>query len=508
MDPRAPLPAGEPLLLTQMASAAPFRAAAIEALGPIRGGRQHRKPLRSPKQRFPVAEAIDEEQIRGLAAETVAAVPATAAPPAAPAAVTTFAGGSDNNTTIPPDTAGAVGPNHVFNPLNNNVSIFDRTGTLLSVVSLDAFWSTLGIQGNTFDPRVVFDPHGQRFIFATMANAESPTSSLLVAVSDTADPTQGWRANAIQVDAAAQGPVWLDFPSVGFTADKITIQVNLFTLANNDFAGSTIYAFDKASLYNPPHQALVQRFNLVNQGATHVPVVTHDQGFGDQLLIARWATNVQGQGSLVVYGLAGNVATGQALLRRIGFLVTGQTWEPFPPGDLGRQLGVSRRVDVGDDRILAASLRNGKLYCCQAVMLPTNTPSRSAIQWWEIDTANWNVDFVGRIDDPAGDICYAFPSLAVNSQGDLLIGHAEFSAAIHPSASFTMRESGGNLNGPQIFAAGQNSYNKTFGGSTNRWGDYSYVQVDPVNDTDFWTVQEVASPTRNVWATTWANIVP
>src|SRR5262249_13985626 len=48
----------------------------------------------------------------------------------------------------------------------------------------------------------------------------------------------------------------------------------------------------------------------------------------------------------------------------------------------------------------------------------------------------------------------------------------------------------------------------------NRWGDYSATVVDPVNDTDFWTLQEFAAipvglgANRDRWGTWWANVVP
>jgi hypothetical protein len=210
---------------------------------------------------------------------------------------------------------------------------------------------------------------------------------------------------------------------------------------------------------------------------------------------------------LVVYKLVGNVALGQAAFSQVGFVAAATTWDAFPPADLGPQSGIPQRVSVGDDRILTACVRNGKLYCCHAVMLPTGAPTRSAVQWWEIDMSNWTVVQVGRIDDPTGKVCYSAPSLSVNRQNDLLIGHARFSANIHPSGAFTFRNAGA----PQpanVYAAGQSTYFKTFGGTSNRWGDYSQTQVDPTNDTDFWTVQEFAGTLANNWATKWAHIVP
>lgn len=511
MDPKAALPVGDPLMLQEARSHAPFaRGRAFSADAPPE--QIEPKPLRPRKEPPPVADQVDTAQVLNPKVSGAAppAAPPPASPPTAPPlpAPTSFRGGKDNGTTIPPDTAGAVGPRHVFNPLNNNVWIFDRTGNQVTpTVSLNGFWSGLGIQGHTFDPRAIFDPYGQRYIFVTMADADSPTSSLLVAASQTDDPTQGWVSHAIRVDDAAQGAVWFDFPSVGFTADKITIQINLFTRGNSQFAGSTVYAIDKQSLYSPPYQALVQRFVLQSQGATHVPATTYDPAFADQFLLARWSGNIQNQGYLVCYRLSGNVATGTAALTRVGFLTVAQTWAAFPPGDIGPQTGTNELLSVGDDRLLSVCYRNGKLYCCHAIMLPTNNPTRSAVQWFEIDTATWNVLNVERIDDQTGTTFYSAPSLAINQDGHVMIGHAHFSPNTHGSGAFSLRGAAGAFGAPTIFAPGLNTYKKpaTFGGTSNRWGDYSHTQVDP-NDGDFWTVQQFADDSPDTWSTMWTKV--
>ncbi len=517
MDPKASLPAGEPLTLSVARSNAPFSRAAL-GLPEVRQEPDVLKPLRPKKEPPPVADQVDQAQILNdhpAGGPPGAPPPPTAPPPVAPLPhapppFASFRGGVDNGTTIPPDTAGAVGPAHVFNPLNNNVWIFDRAGNQVApVVSLNAFWRGLGIQGNTFDPRAIFDPYARRYIFVTMADADSPTSSLLVAASLTDDPTQGWVSHAIRVDDAAQGVVWFDFPSVGFTSDKITIQVNLFTRNGSQFAGSTVYAIDKNSLYNSPHQALVQRFTLANQGATHVPAVTYDPNFADQFLLARWSGNIQNQGYLVCYRLSGNVATGNATLARVGFISTAQNWASFPPGDIAPQVGTNDRLSVGDDRLLTVCYRGGKLYACHAIMLPTANPTRSAVQWFEIDTSTWNVLTVDRIDDASGNAFYSAPSLAVNSEGQVMIGHAQFASTIHGSGAFTLRAGSAAAPGPTIFAPGLNTYKKpaVFGGTSNRWGDYSHTQVDP-NDQDFWTVQQFADDPADTWGTMWTTVTP
>jgi len=75
-----------------------------------------------------------------------AAAPEEAGPaPLSPAPASSFLALPDNNTVVPPDTHGAVGPNHLMTVLNTQILIQDKTGTVLrAAVSMDSFWASLG----------------------------------------------------------------------------------------------------------------------------------------------------------------------------------------------------------------------------------------------------------------------------------------------------------------------------------------------------------------------------
>lgn len=81
-----------------------------------------------------------------------------------------------------------------------------------------------------------------------MANAESSSSAILLPGSETDDPGGVWRPVQIGVDPDQERSekIWLDFPSIGFSSDKVTVTVNLFTIAGNRFVGASIYVFEKA----------------------------------------------------------------------------------------------------------------------------------------------------------------------------------------------------------------------------------------------------------------------
>lgn len=515
MDPRAPMPEGRSVAV-QSIRIVRFEDRAVPAELKVLAARavRARKPLRPRKERLPVAEDVDPAQVRNLAEPLAPAAPLPGAPgaplPPSPPPAVTFAGGSDDDTAIPPDTMGVVSDRFVFNPLNNNVQIFDLSGTLFSEMPLDTFWDVFPQPMNAFDPRAAYDPFERRFLFVSTANAALPTSSLLFAVTETDDPQGNWITGFIRVDPSEQGSVWLDFPSIGFTADKVTVQVNMYTLGTNDFAGSSIYVWDKLRLYNPPHTPAAHLFVLLDQGGPQVPAVTYDFGQSTQYLVSTWTGDFQGDGYYNIHEITGSVSAGTVALHRIGYIRTpGTTWNSEVSGNFAPQLGTTDCIDAGDDRILSVVCRRGSLWFCHTAFLPASGPTRTAVQWLQVEIDSWRIRQLGRVDDPDGGVFYAYPTMAVNAEGDALLGFSSFSEDQFASGAYAYRSAGdppGRMRSPHVYAPGLSTYHKTFGEESNRWGDYSNTQVDPADDRSFWTIQEHASEQQDFWATKWARV--
>src|SRR5205814_4658440 len=93
------------------------------------------------------------------AAESAPAIALSSMP--SPVTAQSFAALGDNDDGIPPDTIGAVGPNHIMTMLNTQVGIQNRSGGTISTVSLGSFWSRLGSL-DSFDPHIVYDPFNGR----------------------------------------------------------------------------------------------------------------------------------------------------------------------------------------------------------------------------------------------------------------------------------------------------------------------------------------------------------
>jgi len=421
-----------------------------------------------------------------------------------------FAGLGDNNTTIPPDTMGTVGPNHLMVALNSQVRIQNKSGGTISTVSLDSFWSSLAGVTGVFDPKLAYDPFQNRYIFSAVSNAQTAASAVLIGVSQTNDPTGSW--NLYKVDADSGDTNWADYPSLGFNKDWIVVTVNMFDIPPpGGFIESKIYAFNKSDLFSGVMSPTVNVFT--HASGTLAPAVTFDNALTTMYLVQHWNA---GAGQLKISTITGAVNS-PIFTQGTATPTTGNTWAFAPAGfvDFAPQSGTMTKIQNNDSRMLAVVYRNGSLWCSQTAFLPAGgAPTRSAAQWWQLSPTGTIQQF-GRVDDGTGANYYAFPSIAVNAQSDVLLGYSCFSASTFASACYSFRggtDAANTLRDNATMKVGEGIYWKTFGGGENRWGDYSNTSVDPVDDQTMWTFQEYAATPVSTgdgsgrWGTWWAKI--
>jgi PKD repeat protein len=417
-----------------------------------------------------------------------------------PPPVQSFNALNDNGSSIPPDVNGTVGPNHLMTTLNSQVRIQDRNGNVISTVTLDAFWSPLGGL-NTFDPKILYDHVANRWMFCASANSESPSSSTLIGVSATSDPTGTWFLYKYDVDAANQK--WVDYPSIGFNDQWIVVQYNLFPISSGGGAHK-INVYNKADLY-ANGTGLYTEFNITDEGSSIVvPSINYDNSSPKIYLIQ---TATQGAGTLTMRHISGPV-NAPVLSTKTAFTIFPWLNQNI---NFGPQYGSTALIATNDHRMRHVVLRNGKIWGVHTVYLPTGGGiQRSAVQWFQLDTLA-NVLQKGRIEDTNNGYFYSFPSIAVNKEEDAVIGFARFNATEYASGAYCYRKS---TDAPNTFRNdyrlknGEATYNKDFGSARNRWGDYSNTVLDPLNDTVFWTIQEYAVYPGSVWGTWWGKIDP
>ncbi|HNH82807.1 MAG TPA: hypothetical protein PL157_10585 [Acidobacteriota bacterium] len=462
-----------------------------------------RQPLaRRPKierEKGPVPlDVIRPDEIVVPSPPATSVTPGTKALAPSPTPSSSFLGLEDNGPSFPPDTHGAAGPNHLMVTLNTEIRIQDRQGKALRTVSLDGFWSAIG-NPNSFDPKVLYDPYQNRWMMTSTADSFSPTSSVLIGVTQTDDPTGKW--NLYNIDADSTDVAWADYPSFGFNKDWIVVTVNMFGNESGGFRGTNAFVFNKADLYARG----TGRYTLLQTPAfTLTPAITHSDTLDTIYL-------VQNVGSgLRLYSITGSVGAEQ--LNTLSIVSTGDGWSSSEPGfeDSAPQKGTTRKISANDGRIQNVVFRNGTIWATHTIFLPAGDPTRACVQVWQFAP---NGAVIQRIvlEDPTSKLFFAFPSLAVNKNNDVLIGYSRFSPDQFASANFVFRGGTDPLNtlrDDTVLKNGEDVYIKS-GGGENRWGDYSSTVVDPVNDLDMWTVQEFAAKQASngsKWGTWWGQI--
>ena len=428
--------------------------------------------------------------------------------PVSPTPTDTFKGTHDNNTSIPPDTHGDVDSNYCVTAINTSVHIQTRAGGHVSKVSLDQFFLPILPGGGSFDPRVIYDPYAKRWYLIADANAISDSNILLIAISQTSNPTGSWYEFRVRMDAA--GTSWLDYPTVGYNKKWITVGGNRF-LNSGGYKDARVLAFNKANLLAGSGAAYTA-FTFTTS-FTISPAITYDSSMGNMFAVESWDGTA---GQMKLWKLAGNV--GSETFTSVGFPSTSAKWQfesnthsGTAGADFAPQSGTSNKMQTNDDRVYDCKYMNGTVWCSHNVFLPYSTTvnaQRCSAQWWQIDT-NANPIQIGLIDDPSNANFYYFPAIAVNKYNDALIGFSTSSASTHVNAAYALHlhtDPVDSMRPLNIYRHGMNTYYKTFSGSKNRWGDYSNTSVDPTNLTDFWTIQEVASDTVNYWDTWWAHV--
>jgi len=417
---------------------------------------------------------------------------------------------------LPPDTDGAVGPNHLVIAVNGGWKVQNRSGGTLLNQTLGDFWAGLWDPNNLaggsaceapFDPRVLYDPGTNRWITVAIRGRPdcADRSAILFGTSMTANPNGAWRR--FSLDADVENDDWADYPTLGFSEDYVVVSANMFEVAGF-FSRSQVWALERP-VTDTSFIWVFGSLDPNDYGFTMMPAMTLDNNVTTQYLVSEWNP---GQRAIALYTLTGTLGNPPSLSNGpIAFPQAPQAWAFSPPSDnFAPQLGTGTGINTGDSRTQGLVLRNNRLWATHTVF-PTSGPDRSAVQWWQL-RPNGNVVQSGRIDDSTGTIFYAYPSIAVNADDDVVVGYSVFSPSRYAAAGYSVRESTdapGTMRDGVTFKNGLGPYVALDGSNRNRWGDYSSTHVDPVDDRGFWTIQEYArNPVGPAgrWGTWWARI--
>jgi hypothetical protein len=167
------------------------------------------------------------------------------------------------------------------------------------------------------------------------------------------------------------------------------------------------------------------------------------------------------------------------------------------------QLGSSETLDTLGDRLMTwLQYRNingvQSLWVSRTVVAGSST----GVRWMEVRNMSATPS-VYQQGTYAPDSNYRWmPSLAVDKAGNMAIGYSVSSSSMYPAIRYAGRlvtDTLGTLGQTEttlIAGTGAQNYN-----NYQRWGDYSSMSVDPVDDCTFWYTTEYYETTGGNWQT-------
>src|SRR6266446_3965166 len=449
--------------------------------------------------------------------------------PTMPGPLFTFEGIGDTCGCQPSDSEGDVGPNHYIEAINETFKIFDKSGNTLSgPTTYNSFFSSLTgtpcTNANDGDPYVLYDKEADRWLISDFAFPSFPGNSFwqCIAVSQTNDPVSGgWFFYALQVDPA--NPTWLgDYPkfakwnSGGSPAQNAYfLMMNLFA-SFTEFDGVRAYALDRASMLSGgPANAIGFTVGLAGVGDSYSFVAANFRT-GDppptgrnEMVLAVDATipgvtltQVHARFFHVDFANPANATFGLGADHTPNAEITVnpfvQAWTAATY-NLVPQNGTSQKLDTLGDKIMTPVVyqnRNGteSLWADQTTML--NYPNGpTVVTWYQFDVTGGNFPAtpVQQQDWSNGNdgLWRWMPSIAVDQNGNTVIGYSTSNTTIVPSIRYAGRlasDPPGNLaQGEAIMWPGVGPQT-----SGPRWGDYTMTVVDPSDGMSFWHINQYA----------------
>jgi hypothetical protein len=431
-----------------------------------------------------------------------------------PAPTQNFLGHVDPGDGIPPDTHGAIGPNHIITATNDFLIVQTKSGAQISRVGISTF---TGIP-TTCDPYVKYDEQTNRWFYIAIGCDGNNGNRMAVAVTNSSDPTGGWFVYRF----VAGTNYFLDHPYLGFDERWVVVSGRKFP-AGGSFDGPLLLLIDKANIVanNPitfgTNAQKIEKTNADGDAPLPVTVYGPNPNPGTFYILQNWnGTNSQIRLSTVT----GNIpnATWNTTGTGAVFPTGGASWISAT-GNVAEQVGETRRLATNDARISTGVMVNGSIWCAHHIGIST---TNVAVQWWQLNGTGagtpsfGNVLQRGRIGAGLPNNYRYFPAIAVNQLEDVIIGYTVSSNTSRVSAAYSYRGNTTPLNTTDdefIYKVGLSTYYKDFGGTRARWGDYSHSALDPA-DGSLWTIQEYADQRTNatdngsrygVW---WAQITP
>jgi hypothetical protein len=429
-------------------------------------------------------------------------------PTPAPSALLNFDGlgngGGYTPNAAPPDTNGAIGATQYVQWVNEAFAVYDKTtgARIAGPTNGNQLFQALGAThqcavNNDGDPIVQYDKANNRWVLTQFSVTNGTTKGFYqcIAVSQTSDATGAYNVYAFKE------PNFNDYPKFGVWADGYYATYNMFS--GNTFVGARLCSYDRAKMLTGA-AASEQCFQLSSSFGGVLPADI-DGTIAPPAGSPEYFVNF-GANSLNVWKLhvdfttpANSALTGPTTLSVAAFS------EACSGGTCIPQSGTTQKLDSLADRLMYRLAYRHFADGHEAIVVNHSvnpgTGPLSGIRWYELRISGGTPSVFQQGTYAVDSNSRWMGSIAMDKVGNIAVGYSVSGTALQPSIRFATRAPGdaaGTLGAESSIIAGTGSQTATL----SRWGDYSAVTVDPVDDCTFWYTTEYlkANGTFN-WST-------
>jgi hypothetical protein len=438
----------------------------------------------------------------------------------------------------PPDPNGAVGTTQFVEVVNDEYAVYDKTGSgtpIIGPVDTNALWSSL--QGtpcqtdNDGDATITFDKLAKRWVIQQFTS--KPPFYICTAVSTSEDATGTWNAYAMFNFTSTYFP---DYPKLGtwpvaypgFPQGVYLLSASIHAGNPGPYNGPVVCFMDRGAMLAGLSAGRSQCYGLPPEFNALIPSDldgTRAPPNGEPGIFMTWDPNGSQVDMLKLTPCYPNCSTVTALP------LSAPSFTPYfaiaghgpncthngvtrnGPGscDIPEASGDGTYLDsVSDKPMYRLAYRNGGhlefLVFTHTVLGVVNGRNQvAAVRWYQIRDPGTR-PIVSQAGTFAPDYQWRWMgSTAMDGFGDQAIGYSlsETQISGHPGPMIAL--TGREWNDPPNTVQNESivlTNNFYQNGGLTRWGDYSSMQVDPVDDCTFWYTAEYVKQTGpGFWGT-------
>ncbi len=404
----------------------------------------------------------------------------------------------------PPDTNGEVGATQYVQTVNDGYQVFDKaTGaSVYGPVGIATIWSGFGGVCQTNgdgDPVVLYDQLAGRWLVSQFAGSGTPTDEC-IAISTTGDATGSWYRYDFHL-----GSNFYDYPHLAVWSDGYYMSDNVFNSAGTSYLGPQPFVFDRARML-AGQPATFQTTGTLGSSVDPILPADVEGSTPPPANSPESFVRFPGAGTYQTYHYhvdwttpANSTFTTFASPAAAGFTRVCIFSRSCVP-----QLGSTAGLDGIADRLMfRLTYRNFGDHESIVGNYTVSSGGVAGIRWFEIRGVTSGPETVFQESTYQPDTTWRWMgSAAMDKLGGIAIGFSASSSSINPQIRYA-----GRLVGDPLGVLGQGEATLYSGtgsqtGTSNRWGDYSDLTVDPVDGCTFWFTTEYYSTTASFnWRT-------